>query len=147
MKTLLSTILEDKGRQIHAVHPDATVIEAVWVMNRNRAGAVLVMDLSQLLGVFSERDILTRVIEAGKDPSTTAVKEVMTSEIVSVQSARTVGEAMAVMTETRCRHLPVFDDDGLLGLVSIGDLTRWLIRDKAFLIDQLYNYVTDQYPA
>jgi len=147
MKTRLGTILKGKGRQIHAVHPDATVIEAVWVMNRNRAGAVLVMEGLRLVGMFTERDILHRVIESGRDPTATPVKEVMTSDVVSVESEGTVGEAMAVMTEKRCRHLPVFEDHELIGVVSIGDLTRWLIHDKVFLIDQLFKYVTDQYPA
>jgi CBS domain-containing protein len=148
MKTLLNTILDTKGHDVYAVHPDATVNEAVWQMNRNRVGAVLVMDGSRLMGIFSERDALTRVIEGGRDVTTTAVTSVMTSEIIAVSGSRTVEEAMAVMTQRRIRHLPVLDEQQqIVGIVSIGDLTRWMIRDREFLIDQLYNYVVDQYPA
>ena len=147
MKTLLSTILDNKGHDMHAVHPDSTIIEAVWVMNRNRVGAVLVVNGPRLVGIFSERDALTRVIESGLDATATPVKDVMTSDVVTVPSHRTVEEALAVMTERRIRHLPVFDEGRIIGIVSIGDLTRWMIRDREFLIDQLYNYVVDQYPA
>jgi CBS domain-containing protein len=147
MKTRLDTILNDKGRQVFAVHPDATTIEAVWLMNRNKIGAVLVLDDTRLVGIFTERDILTRVVEGGRDATTTPVKEVMTTDVVTMQAHRTVEEGLAVMSGRRCRHLPVFEDRELIGLVSIGDLIRWLIHDKSFLIDQLYNFVTDQYPA
>ncbi len=148
METRLDTILNDKGHQLHVVEPEATVIEAVEVMNRERIGAVLVVaGEARLVGIFTERDILSRVIEQARDASETAVKEVMTRRVVTVLPSLTAEEAMAVMTQKRCRHLPVIDDGELLGLVSIGDLSCWMVHDKNYLIDQLFNYVTDQYPA
>jgi CBS domain-containing protein len=147
MDTRIEAILNDKGRQVHSVPIDSTVLEAARAMNRARVGAVLVVVESRLVGIFSERDILTRVVEQGLDAATTRVRDVMTERVAVVHPQTTVAEAMAVMTERRCRHLPVFDGGQLSGIVSIGDLTRWTVHDRNFLIEQLYNYVTDQYPA
>jgi CBS domain-containing protein len=147
MDSRIESILDDKGRVIHSVAPDGTVLETVRKMNQAGVGAVLVLDQERLVGIFTERDILTRVLEQGRDPAATRVRDVMTPRVAAVSSATTVAEAMAIMTEKRCRHLPVFDENRLMGVVSIGDLTRWMVHDRNFLIEQLTNYVTDQYPA
>jgi CBS domain-containing protein len=147
METRLDTILKRKGHAIHSVRPGSTVRQAVELMNAERIGGVLVVDEDDtLVGVFSERDILSRVVQAGRDIDTTLLAEVMTKKIATVQVSITVQEAMAVMTKRRCRHLPVFDGDRLIGVVSIGDLTCWIVDDKNYLIDQLVSFVTDRYP-
>jgi len=147
METRLDTILRTKSGNLYSVEPDTTAIDAVRLMNRERVGAVLVLQESKLHGIFTERDILTRVLEPARDPSTTRILEVMTERVVTVHLNTTLKEAQAVMTEKRCRHLPVLEKGELVGLVSIGDLTRWMVHDKNYLIDQLVNYVTDRYPV
>jgi CBS domain-containing protein len=148
MTEILKTLIEHKGGEVYSVAPTATVTDAVTTMNAHRIGAVLVMEpgASSPTGIFTERDVLQRVINAGRDPDTVSVREVMTSSLVVVGPSTSVEEAMAVVTEKRCRHLPVVDGDQLVGLVSSGDLTRWMIRDQSIHIDHLVSYITDQYP-
>jgi CBS domain-containing protein len=146
----LSDILAVKGAEVRGVTSEATVLDAVHVMNEHRIGAVLVLadgDSRTPVGIFSERDVLQRVIQKGLDPADTPVSRVMTEDVLTVPPTVTVDQAMAVVTETRCRHLPVMDGDRLLGLVSSGDLTREVTRGQKFEIRQLINYITSKYPA
>jgi CBS domain-containing protein len=147
MKDPLWMVLEDKGRLIHSVAPDTAVVDAVGTMNSHGVGAVLVMDGDELVGIFTERDVLRRVVTSGLDPAFTPVSKVMTHEVIFVTPTTTVEEAMAVVTEKRCRHLPVQDQGRVAGLISIGDLTRWVTRGQVFELQQLVNYITDRYPA
>jgi CBS domain-containing protein len=147
VRNTLDAVLENKGRTVHSVAPAATVIEAVRKMNQERIGALLVHDDQEIVGIFTERDVLTRVLDSDRDPATTRVSEVMTTEPVSVRSTTLVEEAMAIVTDKRCRHLPVLDDDELVGLVSIGDLTRWVGRNQEIQIQDLVNFITRKYPA
>jgi CBS domain-containing protein len=147
MQTRLMTLLQHKGQKVFTVRPQATVLDAVRAMNRERIGALLVTEADAVVGIFTERDVLCRVVDQGLAPESTSVSEVMTTQLVTVRGRTTVEEAMAVVTERRCRHLPVMDDDRLLGLVSIGDLTRWVSRHRAHRIQELVNYITDRYPA
>ena len=148
MQETLATVLAGKGPAIHYVVPEAMVIDAVRTMNRERIGAVLVCVSGEMVGIFTERDVLCRVVDEGRDPTSTKVVEVMTSEVVAVRSTTRVEEAMAVITEKRFRHLPVLDDEGLLrGLVSAGDLTRWVSRNQEVHINDLVNYITGKYPG
>ena len=146
MTDTLRTLLEDKGRVVHSVAPQSTVIDAIRKMNTERIGAVLVMDGDQLAGIFTERDVLCRVVDEGRDPTTTNVADVMTTQPVVVKSTTTVAEAMAVVSEKRCRHLPVVDESRLVGLVSSGDLTHWVTRNQEYHIQDLVNYITSKYP-
>ncbi len=146
MHNYLRRILEEKGDTVHSVEPEATVLDAVRRMNQHRVGALLVMDGERPVGIFNERDVLKRVVDAGKDPGKTAVAEVMTTDLVCVRPETTVHEAMAVITERRCRHLPVLEGERLAGLVSIGDLTRWLVKDKDVQIRDLVDFITGKYP-
>jgi len=129
------------------VAPETTVLDAVRKMNQERIGALLVHDDQEIVGIFTERDVLTRVLDSDRDPAKTRVSEVMTTEPVSVRSTTLVEEAMAIVTDRRCRHLPVLDDDELVGLVSIGDLTRWVGRHQEIQIQDLVNFITRKYPA
>ncbi len=147
MQTRLSVVLQQKGAHVHSVSPTATVVEAVRAMNNARVGALLVMDGGQLVGIFTERDVLGRVVDQGRAPTATKVADVMTVELVTVRPETTVEEAMAVITAHRCRHLPVMDGGRLDGLVSSGDLTRWVTRRQAWHIEDLVNYITSKYPV
>jgi CBS domain-containing protein len=147
MQDTLEKVLIGKGAVLHSVAPEATVLDAVRKMNEERIGALLVCVSGEMVGIFTERDVLCRVVDAGRDPAATKVVDVMTCEVVTVGSATKVAEAMAVITERRIRHLPVIDDGELKGLVSSGDLTRWVSRNQEGHIQDLMNFITGKYPA
>jgi CBS domain-containing protein len=143
----LNAVLSSKGHTVHSVAPTASVLDAVRKMNGERIGSLLVRADDNVVGIFTERDVLTRVVDQGRDPAATTVAQVMTRDLVAVKPSITVEEAMAVVTEKRCRHLPVMDGAQLLGLVSIGDLTRWVSRHQEIHIQDLVNYITGKYPG
>lgn len=147
MKTKLKALLKHKKPGVYAVGDQATVLDAVRVMNEHRVGAVLVMDGDRLVGIFTERDVLARVVDSDRDPTTLPVRDVMTGELVTVGPDVTVEEALAVVSSERCRHLPVMDGDVLLGVVSAGDLTRRVVTLQADHIRDLTNYITRRYPV
>ncbi len=147
MQDTLDTVLTGKGAGIHFVVPEVTVLDAVEKMNEERIGALLVCISGEMVGIFTERDVLCRVVAEGRDPATTRVVEVMTQEVVAVRSTTSVEEAMAVFTEKRFRHLPVVDDGELKGLVSSGDLTRRMSRSQEGHIQDLMNFITGKYPG
>jgi len=142
MNDPIAKVLEHKGSDVTTITPDTMVIAAVHRMNERKIGALLVVDSERPVGIFTERDVLVRVVAAGLDPRTTPVSEVMTRNPVIVQSHVTVKEALFVISTKRCRHLPVVDDAGLRGLISIGDLTSWLVRDQQRTIEDLHDYMT-----
>ncbi len=143
----LADILETKGRSVHATQGDTTVHAAVEQMCHHRIGAMLVGEIARPLGILSERDIMTRVILRGRDPKSTSVESIMTRELVCVDLNDTPEEAMRVMTEQRCRHLPVVTDGRVVGVVSIGDLVRWVTQHQEFEIQWLNDYLVGRYPG
>jgi len=143
----IQAILEQKGREVHVVARDATVLDAVGTMCRAHVGAVLVMEGDQLCGIFSERDLMSRVVLAGKDPATTPVAAVMTADVTSIAPDIPAHDAMALMTNRRVRHLPVAEGRRIVGLVSIGDLVRWTLHDREAEIAHLQDYVSGRYPG
>lgn len=143
MKTPLSALLKDKPGRVYSVTPDSSVANAVREMNRHNIGALVVLDNGELVGIFSERDVLVRVVVADRDAETTRVEQVMTQDPVCVSPEMSVEDAMLLVTEKRFRHLPVMHDGTLHGLVSSGDLTRWLVRDQQHRIDDLNAYIMD----
>jgi CBS domain-containing protein len=147
MQDTLHTLLAKKGNKVHSVSPSATVIHAVRKMNQERIGALLVMDGGDLVGIFTERDVLNRVVDAGRSPDATLVSEVMTENPVVITSTATVTEAMTIVSEKRCRHLPVVEENRLVGLVSSGDLTHWVTRNQEVHIQNLVNFITRKYPG
>lgn len=147
MNTPVSDVLAHNGPQVHSVSPEVTVREAVHLMNEKKIGALLVTHNDQPVGMFTERDVLVRIVDAGKSPETTKVHEVMSSKLVTIKRSVTVEKAMKIMTEKRCRHIPVMEEGRLLGMVSIGDLTRWLVREHESYIDNLLNYISGGYPT
>lgn len=140
-------ILKEKGNQVHQTSPDATVLQAVEAMCATRVGAMLVCEGNVPVGMFTERDLMTRVILARRDPTVTKVAEVMSRDLVVIEPATRAEEAMAIMTERRCRHLPVLDEGKLAGVLSIGDLVRWLSRNQQFEIHRLTDYIVGKYPG
>src|SRR6266545_4332507 len=129
METPLRTLLENKPRTLHSVTPDTTIAAAVDLLNSKNVGAVLVMSGAQLVGIFTERDVLRRVVGEHRDPDTTRIVDVMTRKLVVMRQAATVQDAMTVVAEQRCRHLPIVEDGRVLGIISVGDLNHWLIRN------------------
>ncbi|HEY0944817.1 MAG TPA: CBS domain-containing protein [Opitutaceae bacterium] len=143
----LSEVLAEKGSNVYRVEPETIVAEAVALMNLKKIGALLVMRDDHVLGMFTERDVLTRIVGAGRNPRTTRIGEVMTVDLLVVHPSTTVEEAMRIVTERRTRHLPVMEGDHLKGMVSIGDLTRWLVRVDESYIDNLLSYISGKYPG
>jgi CBS domain-containing protein len=143
----LQDILDHKGGKIHTIAPEATVLDAVDEMCREHIGALLVMRGDALLGIFSERDLMTRVVLAPLDPASTYVGEVMTSDVLCVGVTMSPTDAMDLVTNHRVRHLPVLSGRRIVGVVSIGDLVRWTIADREQAVQQLNEYVTGRYPG
>ena len=133
----LSKLMEERRAAVHSVTPDVSVTECVRQMNELKIGAMLIMEGGRLAGIFTERDAMTRVLGGGLDPTHTSVAEVMSSDPVCVSPATTLEEARALVTTKRIRHLPVVDNGKVVGMVSSGDLTHWLVRDHSVRIGDL----------
>jgi CBS domain-containing protein len=140
-------VLKDKGQNVWHVSPDGCVYDAIEMMADKHVGALMVVSEGQLVGVVSERDYARKVILQGKSSKQTQVKEIMTSPVVFITPEQTVEDGMRIMTEKHIRHLPVVEDGILLGVVSIGDLVKWMITAQQQTISQLHNYITSQYPG
>lgn len=136
-KAQLSSMLEERRRPISSVGPDASVTECVRLMDSESIGSLLVMVGDELTGIFTERDALTKVLAAGIDPVSTKVSAVMTKDPVCVDPSTTVEEAMGVVTNQRYRHLPIVHNGKVVGIVSSGDLTHWLVEDQVGEIREL----------
>jgi len=143
VKDLISAVLQQKGSRVWSVPPDATVYDALLMMAQNEIGALLVLESGQLIGLFSERDYARKVILHGRASKETAVSEVMLKNPSTVSLACAVSDAMKIMTETRVRHLPVIGSSGsVVGVVSIGDLVKWIITSQDETIEQLHSYIS-----
>ncbi len=147
MNTSISAILDRKGRQVFSVAPSISIADAVAEMNRHRVGSVLVLDGGRLVGIFTERDVLRRVVGAAMDPKQSLVSDVMTAGVITVSPETTVEETMKIFTEKRCRHLPVLDQGKLVGTISIGDVTRWMADHHRAEAEHLKNYITSGFSA
>jgi CBS domain-containing protein len=143
----IKRILRDKGDAVYKVPPEATVMQAVETMSKRHVGAVLVCTGCECSGIFTERDLMNRVVLAGLDPSATRVGDVMTADIACIQPSTSAAEAMAIMTERRCRHLPVVENGAIVGMVSIGDLVRLESGNQQFEIRMLTDYIHGKYPG
>lgn len=137
----VSEILMKKGREVWCIAPEAKVYEALKLMNEKRVGALVVVDDGQVVGLFGEREHVRNVDLRGLSATTATVGEVMLQEVYCVTSKTSIEEAMAIVTESRCRHLPVIENEQLVGLVSIGDLVKASLEEKNFVIKQLNKYI------
>ena len=140
-------ILRSKGSQVHSIAPDATVYEALEKLAQQDIGALVVLQDAELVGVFSERDYVRKVILKGRSSRDMKVHEIMSSPVVTVSLQTPVDECMYRMTEQRCRHLPVLQDGKVVGVVSIGDLVNWIITTQDLTIHQLEDYISGKYPG
>jgi signal-transduction protein with cAMP-binding, CBS, and nucleotidyltransferase domain len=135
-------ILRSKGHDVWSIGCDMTVYDALKLMADKNIGAVLVMDAGRLEGIISERDYARKVILKGKSAEDTSVGEIMTRRVVYVYPEQKTEECMALMTDKRVRHLPVLEDEQVIGVVSIGDVVKSIISQQEFLIEQLEHYIT-----
>ncbi len=141
-------ILSLKGRQIWSVPPEASVYEAIELMSEKSVGALPVIDESgRLVGMLSERDYARKVILKGRHSRQTPVREIMTSPVITATPEDTVDKCMQIMTERRIRHLPLVERDRMVGIISIGDLVKWIISAQEATIKHLHGYITGQYPG
>jgi CBS domain-containing protein len=140
-------ILKNKGSQVHSIAPDVTVYEALEKMADKNVGALVVLDANELVGIFSERDYVRKVILKGRSSREMLVNEIMSSPVVTVNPRTTIDDCMHRMTDKRCRHLPVVEGEKVVGVVSIGDLVNWIIKEQDHTIHQLEEYITGKYPC
>ncbi|MFW2390657.1 MAG: CBS domain-containing protein [Polyangiales bacterium] len=145
MNTQVRDVLRRKGEDVYTVGPLATVIDAVNAMNDHHIGSVLVCEAGFPVGIFSERDVLVRVVAAQRDPRRTLVRDVMTTRLYTASPDDTLLEVMHLMTNRRCRHVPVIEDETLIGLVSIGDLTKATQYNLRQEVRELSSYIGGPY--
>ncbi|APF18075.1 CBS domain-containing protein [Caldithrix abyssi] len=141
----MRTILMRKGHQIYTIDPEATVLEALQKMADKNVGALLVVKDGQVKGIISERDCARKLDIKGRCAKDTPVKDIMTTHVLFLDISNTAEEAMAIMINKRIRHLPVYEDKKLVGIISIGDVVKAIIEDQKFTIEQLENYIMGTY--
>ena len=137
----VGALLRDKASAIHSVPTTATVLDAIALMAKHNIGALPVMRGGRLVGMFTERDYTRKVVLMGRTSRDTQVGEIMTHDPLTVGPGATVNECMEIMTEERVRHLPILEDGDLIGILSIGDLVKWIISAQTATIEHLTRYV------
>ena len=140
---IVRDLLDRKGTAVVSVPPDTSVLDAATLMNERGIGAVLVLDANEPAGIFTERDVLRRVVAAQRDPATTTVGEVMTTRLISCSPDTPLSECASMMSTRRIRHMPVVGSSGLAGLVTSGDLLAFQLDDQAATIQHLNSYLYD----
>ncbi len=138
----VNQVLQTKGHEIWSVTPEILVFDALKLMADKNVGALLVLEGDKLVGIFSERDYARKVILRGKASTDTPVREIMSLQVFYVRPEQTIEECMALMTDRRIRHLPVLENDNVVGVISIGDVVKAIISEQEFTIKQLENYIT-----
>lgn len=139
---LVKHLLDSKGHDVISVAPDLSVFDAIKLMADRLVGSLLVMNDEELRGIVTERDYARKVIIKGRSSETTTVSEIMSTEVLTTSSSQTVNQCMELMTERRIRHLPVVEDNRVIGMISIGDLVQAIIADQQEEIEQLESYIS-----
>jgi len=139
---LVKHLLDSKGHDVISVAPDLSVFDAIKLMADRLVGSLLVMSDEELRGIVTERDYARKVIIKGRSSETTSVSEIMSTEVLTTSSSQTVNQCMELMTERRIRHLPVVEDNHVIGMISIGDLVQAIIADQQEEIEQLESYIS-----
>ncbi len=149
MTIRVADILRHKGKARHVVTigRTETVYDAIARMVEHNVGSILVTDEGEVCGIFTERDYLRRIILQGRTSKTTRIEDVMTADVVWVDPRFDVEECMAIMTQKKCRHLPVLHDGKLVGVISIGDCVKEISKEAKARLQYLTSYITGQYPA
>jgi len=147
MSGTVGSVLKRKGSEVWSVTPDQTVYDTIEEMADKGVGALLVISQGKLAGIISERDYARKVILKGRSSKTTLVKEIMTSPVIFVTSDTAVDECLSIMTKNRIRHLPIMKSEQVLGVVSIGDLVKWVVSEQEETIEHLQNYISAKYPT
>jgi CBS domain-containing protein len=141
MSVPISTLLHHKGSTVWHIAPEATVFDAIKLMAAKNIGSLIVMSGGKLVGVFSERDYARKIALMGKTSKNTRVREILSNQLVTVMPDESVEECMRLMTEHRIRHLPVVQNDEVVGVISIGDLVNWIISAQNAAIEQMEQYI------
>lgn len=140
-------ILQNKGGEVWTTRPQDTVYAAIGLMGEKNIGALVTVEDGKVIGVLSERDYSRKVVLQGRTSRNTTVGDILAGPAITVQSADSIEKCMQLMTHHRIRHLPVVDDGQLVGLVSIGDLVRWVMHSQRHTILQLQGYIAGEYPG
>ncbi len=135
-------MIRRKGSEIFSILPDSTIYEALTIMAKHNTGALMVVSANKVEGILTERDCVRKVDLVGKTSKNTKVNEVMTSKVIYVEAGQELEECMALMIDKNIRHLPVFDDSELLGLISVRDVLKEVVDVQKFMISQLEHYIT-----
>ena len=143
----INEILQHKAGAVWSIGPEATVFDAIQLMADKNIGALLVSENDKLVGVISERDYTRKVALRGRSSRETKVREIVSTPVISVTPTHTVEDCMRLMTDHRVRHLPVLEQDRVLGIVSIGDLVNWIITAQSAAIQQLQTYISGYNPG
>ena len=141
----ISEILRHKGSNIYTVSPSETVFDAITLMSEKNIGAVPVVKDGRVIGILSERDYTRKIALHGKSSKTTEVKEIMTSPTNTITPTHTIDQCMQMVTDKRCRHLPVVEGDTIVGMISIGDLVNWIINAQNAALEQMEHYISGGY--
>ena len=147
MEITVEEILRQKGTEVLTTDPNSTVFDSIARMVDHNVGSILVTNDGEIEGIFTERDYLRRIVLEGRTSKTTRVEEVMTTDVVWVDPNYTADECMALMTEHKCRHLPVLSDNALTGIISIGDCVKQVSRTARSRVEELQKYISGRYPA
>ncbi len=137
----VNLILENKGRQVYSVTAGTCVFDALQVMLEKNISALLVMEKEELLGIFTERDYARKLILQGKSSKETVISEIMTAELLTLSINSTIDQCMEMMTDKKIRHLPVLENNYVIGMISIGDVVKFIIEDQKQTIKQLESYI------
>jgi len=139
--TTIKQVISDKGFEVKSIEPETDSISAVKIMAQSGIGSLVVIKDGNVIGIFSEKDFARKVIVEDRHTENVPVSEVMTSPVIAIKPEQSIEEGLSIMTEKRVRHLPVMDGDTLVGLISIGDLVKAIIKDQQFTIEQLEHYI------